>query len=260
VTSTAFLGGLFGLEGRVALVTGGRQGIGEALSIGLAQAGAAVAVTSRDVSALGPLVEKLRQFGVEALALELDVTDPLAVEACVDATLASLGRLDIAVNNAAVTGRRPALEVDAAEWDRIFETNARGAFLVARAAGRAMRATGGRIVNLSSPFARVGVAERIAYSASKAALEQLTRSLAVEWAPYGITVNAVAPTTVLTETRRVHFDSEQAIAYRVGQIPLGRLGEPDDVVGAVLFLCGDAGSFVTGQTLLVDGGYTIRRE
>ena len=118
---------------------------------------------------------------------------------------------------------------------------------------------GGRIVNLSSPFARLGLPRRAAYSASKAGLEQLTRSLAVEWAPYGITVNAVAPTTVLTESRADLFRDEGLRREREAQIPLGRLGLAEDVVGPVLMLCGAAGSFVTGETLLVDGGYTVRR-
>lgn len=239
----------FGLDGRVALVTGGRQGIGEAIALALAEAGATVAVTSRDA-----------RVDAGALALQLDVGDEEQVDAAIATTVAELGGLDVVVNNAAITAHVPALDLSVADWDAVMRTNLRGAFLVARAAARVMKDRGGgRIVNLSSPFARVGLADRVAYSVSKAGLEQLTRSLAVEWAPYGITVNAVAPTTVLTASRQAIFADEAALQRRVAQIPLGRVARTDDVVGAVLFLCADAGAFVTGESILVDGGYTIGR-
>jgi len=260
LSNEEFFRGLFGLEGRVALVTGARHGIGEAIAEALARAGADVAVTSRSASSLEELVARLAGLGVRALALELELSDPRSVEECVATTVEQLGRLDIVVNNAGLSVHGPALDFDLGDWDRIFEANLRGAFLVSRAAGRVMKVQGGgRIVNLSSPFSRVGVPDRVAYSASKAGLEQLTRSLAVEWAPYGITVNAVAPTTVLTETRVHLFRDEEAMGRRIAEIPLGRLGRPEDVVGGVLLLCGSAGSFVTGETLLVDGGYTVKR-
>jgi len=212
-------------------------------------------VTSRDASTLAPLAERLG-----ALPLELELSRPEQIEAAVDATIEALGGLDILVNNAGLSIHAEALELDVADWDRVFETNLRGVFLLSRAAARVMKGRGGgRIVNLSSPFARVGLPRRAAYSASKAGLEQLTRTLAVEWAPYGITVNAVSPTTVVTETRAELFRDEEARQARTRQIPLGRLGTPEDVVGPVLLLCGEAGSFVTGETILVDGGYTVRR-
>ncbi len=258
MTDTKLLHDLFGLAGRVALITGARQGIGEAIADGLARAGAAVAVTARDIRTLEPLVNRL---GPAALPLELELSDPDAIERCVHQTTARFDRLDIVINNAGLTVRAPAEELTLADWERVFATNLRGPFLLSRAAAEVMKDQGGgRIVNLSSPFARLGLADRSAYAASKAALEQLTRSLAVEWARYGITVNAVTPTTVLTESRRELFRDQSVIDARVAQIPLGRLGRPGDVVGAVLFLCGQAGSFVTGDTLLVDGGYTMRRE
>jgi NAD(P)-dependent dehydrogenase (short-subunit alcohol dehydrogenase family) len=260
VSRAEFLDRTFGLDGRVAFVTGARQGIGEAIAIGLARAGASIAVTSRDRSSLVSLVGRLEEFGAKALALELDVSDVAQVDAAVAATVDTFGGLDIAVNNAAATAHSPALDLSVAEWDHILATNLRGAFLVACAAARAMKQRGGgRIVSISSPFARVGLPDRVAYSVSKAGLEQLTRSLAVEWAQAGITVNTVAPTTVLTESRRALLSDEESLRNRVEQIPLGRLAREDDVVGAILFLCAEAGSFVTGENVLVDGGYTIRR-
>jgi NAD(P)-dependent dehydrogenase (short-subunit alcohol dehydrogenase family) len=260
VNAAPFLDELFGLEGRVALVTGARQGIGQAIAEGLARAGAAVAITSRDRAALDPIAEKLTGVGARTLPLGLELGSFEQIEAAVRDTVSNFGRLDILVNNAGLSMHGDALDFDAAAWDSVFETNLRGAFLISQAAAREMRRIdGGRIVNVSSPFARVGLPRRVAYSASKAGLEGLTRSLAVEWAPYGITVNAVSPTTIVTETRAELFSDESVRTERVAQIPLGRLGTADDVLGAVLLLCGSAGSFITGTTILVDGGYTVRR-
>lgn len=260
MTDVAFLRTQFGLEGRVALVTGGRQGIGEAISEGLARAGAAVAVTSRDRGSLRDIVRRLRRFDVDALALELNLGDPQQIQDCAAEVVSTFGHIDIAVNNAGLSISAPALEYSLADWDSVLATNLRGAFLLSQALAPAMCEQGhGRIVNLSSPFARVGVLERVAYSASKAGLEQMTRSLAVEWAAYGITVNAVAPTTVVTETRAERFRDEAVLRDRIAQIPLGRVARADEVVGAVLLLSSRAGAFITGQTLLVDGGYSVRR-
>jgi NAD(P)-dependent dehydrogenase (short-subunit alcohol dehydrogenase family) len=250
-----YLGGLFGLGGRVALVTGARHGLGRSLALALGRAGASVVVTGRDAQALGPVTTELEALGAAALALELELTDPESVRAAVAQAARWRGRLDIVVNNAGVSIRRPAADYTVDEWDTIVDTNLRAAFLVARAAAEQMPA-GGRIINLSSTFAVSAVAERAPYSAAKAGLEQLTRALAVEWAPRAITVNAVAPGATPTETRAL-LDSPEVAARRAAQIPLGRLGDPEDVVGAVLLLAGRAGSFITGQTLRVDGGYTL---
>jgi 2-deoxy-D-gluconate 3-dehydrogenase len=250
----------FGLDGRVALVTGARHGIGEGIALALAGAGAAVAVTSRAAEAVEPVATRIREHGVEAAALALEMTDPDSIEAAVAATVERLGRLDILVNNAAISAHGDSADFPVEEWDRILATNLRGAFIACQAAAPRMQdGGGGAIVNLSSPFARVGAVRRAAYSASKAGLEQLTRSLAVEWAPLGIRVNAVAPTTVITESRREYFRDPAVLEARLAAIPSGRLAEVDDVTAAILLLAGRGGAMITGQTILVDGGYSIAR-
>jgi NAD(P)-dependent dehydrogenase (short-subunit alcohol dehydrogenase family) len=246
----------FGLAGRVALVTGGRQGIGRAIVLALARAGARVVSTGRDVDSLAGVARELDELGAEHSELALEVGDPDQIERAVEEAADRWGRLDILVNNAGVSIRRPASDYELDEWDAILSTNLRAAFLLARAAAARM-GEGGRIVSLSSTFARAAAPERAPYSASKAGLEQLARALAVEWAPRGITVNCVAPGATVTETRRDLFADEALAAKRIAQIPLGRFGEPEDVLGAVLLLVSDAGRFITGQTLVVDGGYTL---
>jgi 2-dehydro-3-deoxy-D-gluconate 5-dehydrogenase len=253
---TQLFGELFALEDRVALVTGARQGIGRVLAVGLARAGARVVVTSRDRGGLTDLASELDEFGAEHLELELDVGNPGSVGEAVSHASEHWGRLDIVINNAGVALRKPALEITADEWDEVLDVNLRGVFLICQEAARRMPG-GGSIVNLSSTFAKVAVADRVAYAAAKAGLEQMTRVLALEWASRGITVNTLAPTTIVTESRRAAFADESVREARIREIPLGRLGEPEDLVGAALLLVGRAGTFITGTTLAVDGGYTL---
>jgi 2-deoxy-D-gluconate 3-dehydrogenase len=247
---------LFGLEGRVALVTGARQGIGRALAVGLARAGAHVIATSREADGLGDVAGELDALGAEHLELGLDVADVSSIKESVARATDRWGRLDVVINNAGVPLRKAAIEISPQEWDQVLDVNLRGVFFMCQEAAGRMDA-GGSIVNLSSTFAKVAVAERAAYAAAKAALEQLTRVLALEWAPRGITVNAIAPTTIVTESRRELFADEAVRQARIRDIPLGRLGEPDDLLGTVLLLAGAAGRFITGTTIAVDGGYTL---
>jgi NAD(P)-dependent dehydrogenase (short-subunit alcohol dehydrogenase family) len=251
-----YLSERFGLAGGVALVTGARQGIGRAIALGLARAGAKVVVTGRDEGSLAEVAEELEAIGTEHLELVLELGDAEAIERVVEEAAGRWGRLDLLVNNAGLSIRKPAADYEPAEWDAVLSTNLRAAFLLSRAAAARM-ADGGRIVSLSSSFARAAVAERAPYAASKAALEQLTRVLALEWAPHRVTVNCVAPGATLTETRRDVLADPETAARRTRQIPLGRLGTPEDVVGAVLLLASEAGRFITGQTVVVDGGYTL---
>jgi NAD(P)-dependent dehydrogenase (short-subunit alcohol dehydrogenase family) len=247
---------LFRLDGKCALVTGARQGIGRTIAAALARAGADVAITSRTAGELDATVEEVRAHGRRAAPLGLDLTDAGDVDATIARSVDELGRLDIVVNNAGVTARAPAIELTNDEWNTVIATNLTGTFLMCRAAARVMHETGGRIINLSSTFARVPAPNRAAYAASKAGVEQLTRVLAQEWAP-SITVNAIAPTTVVTETRADLFSDRGVREARTAEIPMGRLSTADDLVGAVLLLAGAAGGFITGHTLVVDGGFSL---
>lgn len=247
---------LFRLDGKCALVTGARQGIGRAIAVALARAGADIVVTSR-TGELDATVEEVRAHGRRALAVELDVTRVADIEAAIARAVEAFGRLDVLINNAGVTARAPASDLDEREWNDVVATNLTGTFLVSRAAARGMAETGGgRIINLSSTFARVPTPSRAAYAASKAGVEQLTRVLACEWAP-SITVNALAPTTIITDSRADFLSDPVVREARIAEIPMGRLETADDLAGAVLLLAGAAGAFITGQTLVVDGGFSL---
>lgn len=253
-----YLSGLFGAKGRVALVTGAKDGIGRAIALALARAGADVAVTSRASPGLREVAAAISGAGRRALPLELELRDVESVRAAVERTVAAFGRLDVLVNNAGTSLRIDALDYEQEDWDAVLETNLRGSFFLAQAAAREMRRhREGRIVNVSSTYGRVVRAQRVAYAASKAALEQMTRALALEWAAEGITVNAVAPASVRTPSREDKFADPEYEAKRARDIPMGRLCLPEDVVGAVLFLIGPGAGFVTGHTIVVDGGYTL---
>jgi 2-dehydro-3-deoxy-D-gluconate 5-dehydrogenase len=247
---------LFGLHGRVALVTGARQGIGRALALGLASAGARVICTSRDAAGLRDVASELDALGAEHDEISMEASSPKSISDGVSRAADRWGALDILINNAGVPLRRPALDITVEEWDHVAEVNVRGVFLLCQAAARRMQ-PGASIINLSSTFARAAAVDRAAYAAAKAAVEQMTRVLALEWASRGITVNAIAPTTIVTESRRELFADEAARERRVRQIPLGRLGEPDDLIGAAILLAGPAGRFITGTTLAVDGGFSL---
>ena len=252
----------FSLAGRVALIPGGGGGIGSAMAEGCAAAGASVVVVDQVEAQAEAAAARARAVGPDALALVADVTDPAACARAVEQAVARFGRLDIILN--AVGGGAgkvlyPAEEYPLEAWDWIFELNLRSTLLATQAAVRAMIAggRGGRVLNISSVRAQLGInAGYSAYVAAKGAISSLTRQWATEWAAHQITVNAIAPTFVDTPQVAMLLDDPAFKASVVARIPLGRVGTPADLLGAVLFFCSDASSFVTGQVLTIDGGLT----
>jgi NAD(P)-dependent dehydrogenase (short-subunit alcohol dehydrogenase family) len=254
-------GGRFDLDGRIALVTGAARGLGRAIALALAEAGADLALGLRDASRDDGLAGEIRDLGRRALPLQMDVTRLEEVDAAVAATVEQFGSLDLLINNAGGgAGLVPAEEVSVAAFDRTLNVNLRGAFFACRAAFAPMRERGfGRIVTVSSQAALVALPGEAAYCSAKAAVSHLTRCLAVEWGRHGITVNSVAPTFVRTPgTEPVLSDPQFRAEVEERIAALHRIGEPDEVAGAVVFLCSPAASLITGETLVIDGGWTIR--
>ena len=249
----------FDLTGRVALVTGAGRGIGHDLVLGLAGAGARVAAGVRRVSDAEEVVAAVRAAGGDAIAVSLDVTDTASIEAAVATTVASFGRLDILVNNAGLGTNHDALDATEDEWDELFAVNVRGLFFASQAAARRMVEQGhGRIVNVASQAGIVGIRRHAAYSASKGAVITLTKVLALEWAPAGVTVNAIAPTWVLTPGTAERLSDPDFLRSVLDRIPLGRVGTTSELAGAVIYLASDAAAMVTGTTLVIDGGWTAQ--
>ena len=254
--------GVFSLDGRVGLIAGGGGGIGSALAVALAEAGARVAIAGRSAERLEAAAEAVRQAGSECLPVTADLTDASQADDVVARTVDRFGRLDIIIN--AIGGGAgkvlyPAESYPLDAWDWIFELNVRSTLLATQAAVRAMVAAGrgGRVLNISSVRAQLGInAGYSAYVAAKGAISSLTRQWATEWAKHGITVNAIAPTFVDTPQVAMLLDDPAFKAGIVSRIPLGRVGGTQDLVGPVLFFCSDASSFVTGQILAIDGGLT----
>ncbi len=250
------------LAGMTALVTGAGSGIGQAAARALSAAGARVVVTELPdrLERAEATVSELERAGGPALAVALDVRDLESISDCVDAAArAGDGRLDILVNNAGVNVRQPAFEVTEEAWDLVLDTNLKGLFFTAQTAGRVMRdqvPPGGSIVNVSSVVGLVGYYDRAAYCSSKAGVINLSRVLAIEWAPYHIRVNAVCPTFVETPLTRVLLENEAIKSDILGRTPAGRLATPEEVAAAVTFLAGPATAMITGTALTVDGGWT----
>jgi len=243
------------LDGKTALITGASSGLGLHFAGVLAARGAKVVLAARRVEALEAARAGIAALGGTARALALDVADPASVEAA----FAEIGEApDIVVNNAGVSGSQPALEMDAATWDSVVDTNLKGAFLVAQAAARALRdaGKGGSIVNIASILGHRVAGSVSAYAASKAGLVQLTRALALEWARYGIRVNALCPGYIETDLNRDFFAGEAGRAL-IKRIPQRRLGKPSELDGALLLLATDAGSYITGTALVADGGHLV---
>jgi NAD(P)-dependent dehydrogenase (short-subunit alcohol dehydrogenase family) len=249
---------LFDLGGQVALVTGASKGLGRAMSIGLAKAGAAVALCARDEAGLDATRAAVEGHGARAARFTMDVLSGESVRAAVAAALEAFGRIDILVNNAGVNVRKPALELSEQEWDRVLDTNLKGYFLVAQAVGAHMVARGrGKVINMSSIFGTVGMNNQLAYAASKGGVEMLTKVMAIEWAKQGVTVNAIAPTYFETPLVATLRNDPERFRFINERTPMGRWGQPEELEGTLVYLASRASDFVTGQTVYVDGGWTI---
>ncbi|WP_433203240.1 SDR family NAD(P)-dependent oxidoreductase [Dactylosporangium sp. CS-047395] len=250
----------FEIPGRTALVTGAARGIGRAIALTLANAGADVAIGLRDASADAGLTAEIEALGRRVLPLQMDMTSPEQISAAVDAVVDRFGRLDILVNNAGIAPGNPAEHVTEADFDLTLAVNLKGTFFASQAAGRVMIRQGyGRIVNLGSQAGAVALPGEAVYCMTKAAIAHLTRCLAIEWGPHGITVNAVAPTFVETPGNADYLADPANRAEVLERIAaLHRLGEPMEVAGAVLFLVSPAASLITGEVMLIDGGWTSR--
>ncbi len=244
----------FDLTGQTALVTGASRGLGQYFGRALARAGADLIVTSRRKADVEPFVAEVEAMGRRAIALELDVREENSI-AAMAAALATAARVDILVNNAGCNVRKPAIDVTWEDWNLILDTNLRGSFFVAQAIARQMAPRGyGRIINIGSVTSVFGYAGLAPYGASRGGIRQLTMSLADDWGRHGITVNCLAPGWFKTAQNKVLYENKEWVEYLVDRIPLKRPGAPDDLDGPIVFLASEASRYITGQTLLVDGG------
>lgn len=252
----------FRLDGKVAIVTGGSRGLGRVMASALVEAGASVALTARSVEAAEAAAQGVADVGgasMRTLGLAVDVTKPPEVEAMVARTVEAFGRVDVLVNNAGINIRGPIEELPESAWDDVIDTNLKGPWLCCRAVAPLFKGQkSGRIINVSSMLGEVSLPDRTPYASSKGGLTLMTKTLALEWAPHGITVNALCPGPFKTEINTVLLTDPAVRATWQARIPLGRWGEPEELGPAVVFLASDASSFMTGATLFIDGGYTAQ--
>ena len=249
---------LFGLEGRTALVTGASKGLGKAIVLALAAAGADVALYARNKEDLEAVKASVQTLGRRAEIFCVDVLDKQAVDESVKAGLEAFGHVDILVNNAGVNVRKPVLELSQEEWDLVIDTNLKGYFLMAQAVVPAMLARGsGKVINMASILGAVALPTQLAYASSKGGVIQMTKVMALEWAKQGVQVNAIGPTYFETPLVAQLRNDPERFNFIVDRTPMGRWGQPEELAGVVIFLASRASDFITGQTIFIDGGWTI---
>ena len=249
---------LFDLSGRTALVTGASKGLGRAMAVGLARAGCDLALCARDRDGLAETRDAVRALGARAEIFSMDVLRRASVQEAVSAAAKAFGGLDVLLNNAGVNVRKPVLELSEEEWDLVVDTNLKGYFLVAQAVAPHLIARGyGKVVNVSSIFGAVGMNNQLAYASSKGGVVQMTKVMAIEWAGHGVRVNAVAPTYFETPLVAALRNDPERFRFINERTPMGRWGQPEELEGTVVWLASRASDFVTGQTVFVDGGWTI---
>lgn len=249
---------LFSLENQVAIVTGGNRGLGGAMSLGLAEAGADIVIVQRSEGE-SEIAKKIKELGRKCLTISYDLSNIRDLHTIVDRTLAEFGRLDILVNNAGVQRRHPCVEFPEEDWDYVLDVNAKAVFFLAQAAGKVMIKQGrGKIINTASLLSYQGGITVPAYAASKGAVAQITKALSNEWAKFGVNVNAIAPGYMATDMNTALIEDEVRNRQILERIPAGRWGRPEDIKGAVVFLASRASDYVNGEIIAVDGGWLGR--
>jgi len=247
----------FRLSGRIAVVTGGSKGLGRAMALGLAEAGATVAVVSRTKGLIEETAAEIIRNGGEAIAIPADVKSEEDIERMTALVAGKYGRIDILVNNAGIGGSRKVVAMTVDEWSAMMDTNVRSIFLTARAVGKVMiRQRSGKVINISSVLGKGALPRSMHYGASKAAIIHMTKTLALEWAPFNIHVNCIAPGWFLTEMTKDQQEGESE-KFLIQRIPFGRFGKPEEMVGAAVFLASEASNYITGDTVFIDGGYSL---
>ncbi|MHC4171724.1 MAG: SDR family NAD(P)-dependent oxidoreductase [Planctomycetota bacterium] len=248
---------LFDLAGKVAIVTGTSRGLGQYFARALAKAGADLVITSRKLSSLTEFKQEIESLGKRALPVQLDVLSQSDIENMVQTTIKEYGKIDILVNNAGLNIRKPTTEVTSQDWDTVLDTNLKGSFFCAQAVAKEMiKRNYGRIISVGSCTCVFGMEGIAAYTASRGAILAMTRSLAAEWGKFGITVNVLAPGWFKTAQNAVLYENKEWVNYITERIPLNRPGQPHDLDGAVIFLASDASEYITGQMIMIDGGFT----
>lgn len=250
---------MFSLNGKTVIVTGATKGLGHAMAKALAKAGAGIVVVSRSPEDCARVAAEVEDAGGKALACSCDITDSASIENLVAKTLDHFGRIDVLVNNAGTSVTKPAEDLTPDDWDKVFNTNLRGVFLLSQAVGKQMiRQKGGKIINIASVLGLVGNKGTLPYTSGKGGLIQLTRGLAMEWARHNILVNAIAPGYVVTDMNRETLEDGHVMGALLSKIPLKRFGSADEIAGAVVFMASDAASYMTGSVLTMDGGWTAQ--